>query len=225
MNQSQLSKPTKVLYLHGFASGPSSTKAQYFVKRLNQIDIDAIVPDLNQPTFTEMTLTSQLKIARDCLGQIGQNSRLVIVGSSMGGLLATLLAQSLLPLHALVLLAPGFGLPRRWTQMLGSDGLSEWQQTGSMEVFHHGLNENVQLNYNFIVDAETYTTDGLKVNVPTIVFHGKNDETVPFEESVAFGKDNPQTVQLEILDDDHQLIKSLEQIWSNTELFLKQLQE
>lgn len=109
--------------------------------------------------------------------------------------------------------------------MLGSDGLSEWQQTGSMEVFHHGLNENVQLNYNFIVDAETYTTDGLKVNVPTIVFHGKNDETVPFEESVAFGKDNPQTVQLEILDDDHQLIKSLEQIWSNTELFLKQLQE
>ena len=225
MNQSQLSKPTKVLYLHGFASGPSSTKARYFVERLNQINIDAVVPDLNQPTFTDMTLTSQLKIARDCLEQIGQNSRLVIVGSSMGGLLATLLAQSVTPLHALVLLAPGFGLPRRWTQMLGSDGLSEWQQTGSMDVFHHGLNENAQLNYNFIVDAETYATDGLEVKVPTIVFHGKNDETVPVEESVEFEKQNPQTVQLEILDDDHQLIKSLEHIWIKTELFLKQLKE
>lgn len=225
MNQSQLSKPTKVLYLHGFASGPSSTKAQYFVKRLNQINIDAVVPDLNQPTFTNMTLTSQLKIARDCLEQIGQNNELVIVGSSMGGLLATLLAQSLIPLHALVLLAPGFGLPRRWTQMLGTDGLTEWQQTGSMDVFHHGLNENTQLNYNFIVDAETYATDGLKVNVPTIVFHGKDDETVPVEESVEFEKHNPQTVQLEILDDDHQLIKSLDDIWTKTESFLKHLQK
>ncbi len=109
--------------------------------------------------------------------------------------------------------------------MLGSDGLSEWQQTGFRDVFHHGLNENAQLNYNFIVDAETYATDGLKVNVPTIVFHGKNDETVPVEESIEFGKHNPQTVQLEILDDDHQLIKSLEQIWSTTESFLKQLKD
>ncbi|MBS1953095.1 MAG: alpha/beta fold hydrolase [Cyanobacteria bacterium SZAS-4] len=225
VNQSKLSKSTKVLYLHGFASGPSSTKAQYFVKRLNRINIDAVVPDLNQPTFTDMTLTSQLKIARDCLEQVGQNSKLVIVGSSMGGLLATLLAQSLIPIHALVLLAPGFGLPRRWTQMLGSDGLSEWQQTGFRDVFHHGLNENAQLKYNFIVDAEKYATDGLKVNVPTIVFHGKDDDTVPIEESVEFRKQNPHTVQLEILDDDHQLIKSLDEIWTKTELFLEQLQE
>lgn len=109
--------------------------------------------------------------------------------------------------------------------MLGSDGLSEWQQTGSMDVFHHGLNENTKLNYNFIVDAESYETDGLRVNVPTIVFHGKNDETVPVEESVEFGKHNPQTVHLEILDDDHQLIKSLEHIWAETELFLTQLKD
>jgi alpha-beta hydrolase superfamily lysophospholipase len=138
----------------------------------------------------------------------------------MGGLLATLLAQSVIPLRGLVLLAPGFGLPRRWNQMLGLNGLSEWRETGSRDVFHYGTNENVRLNYNFIVDAEKYATEGLKVNVPTIVFHGQHDETVPIEESVAFREQNSQNVQLEILDDDHQLIKSLDHIWSTAASFL-----
>jgi|LakMenEpi03Aug12_release.lakeMendotaPanAssembly.Ray.scaffolds.fasta_scaffold170731_2 esterase/lipase len=225
VTQTQRCEPTKVLYLHGFASGPSSTKAQYFVNRLNERGIETLVPDLNKPTFTEMTLTSQLEVACDCLKQFGQNDRLVIIGSSMGGLLATLMAQSVIPLHALVLLAPGFGLPRRWTQMLGENGLAEWRETGSMEVFHHGLNANTRLDYNFIVDAERYATDFIRVNVPTIVFHGKNDETVPIEESVEFEKHNPENVRLEILDDDHQLIKSLDQIWSATDLFLNQICE
>jgi uncharacterized protein len=216
-------EPPKVLYLHGFASGPTSTKAQYFENRLKKRGIETLIPDLNKPTFTEMTLTSQLEVARDCLEQLGQNCQLVIIGSSMGGLLATLIAQTLIPLQALVLLAPGFGLPRRWTQMLGENGLQEWRQTGSMDVFHHGLNANARLDYNFIVDAERYVTDSIKVNVPTIVFHGKNDETVPIEESVDFEKHNPGNVRLEILDDDHQLIKSLEQIWATTDVFLNQI--
>ncbi len=223
MTVPESSRSANVLYLHGFASGPSSTKARYFADRLQEIGIGSAVPDLNKPTFTEMTLTSQLKIARDSLQQFGQTNELIVVGSSMGGLLATLLAQSLIPLKALVLLAPGFGLPRRWTAMLGADGLSEWRETGSMEVFHHGLNRNALLNYNFIVDAESYRTDGIKVDVPTIVFHGKNDETVPVEESLDFAQQNPQNVRLEILDDDHQLINSLDQIWSSTESFLQQV--
>jgi uncharacterized protein len=223
VNQPPQPESLKVLYLHGFASGPSSTKAKYFVQRLNEIGVDVLVPDLNQPSFAQMTLTSQLEVASYYLKQIGQNDKLVIVGSSMGGLLAALMAQTEITMHALVLLAPGFGLPRRWTQMLGAQGLQDWQQRGSVDVFHHGLNITTPLNYNFIDDAQRYATEGLKVNVPTIVFHGKNDETVPIEESVEFQKSNPETVRLEILDDDHQLINSLPHIWSATEKFLAQL--
>ncbi|MFN8552873.1 MAG: YqiA/YcfP family alpha/beta fold hydrolase [Candidatus Obscuribacterales bacterium] len=222
MTKSQASKSTKALYLHGFASGPKSTKAQYFVDRLNQVGIEVVVPDLNKPAFTQMTLTSQLQIARQCLSEFGPDSELLVIGSSMGGLLATLLAQSLISIQALVLLAPGFGLPRRWSEMLGENGLLEWRETGYMDVFHYGLNDNARLDYNFIVDAEKYATDGFKVNVPTVVFHGKNDETVPVEESVAFKELNPEKVRLEILDDDHQLIKSLAEIWNTTEAFLNQ---
>jgi uncharacterized protein len=225
LNVTQPPQPAslKVLYLHGFASGPSSTKAKYFVERLNEIGVDVLVPDLNQPSFAQLTLTSQLEVASYYLRTIGQNDKLVIVGSSMGGLLATLMAQTEIAMYALVLLAPGFGLPRRWTQMLGAQGLQDWQKRGSLDVFHHGLNITTPLHYNFIDDAQRYATEGLKVNVPTIVFHGKNDETVPIEESVEFQKTNPATVRLEILDDDHQLINSLPHIWSTTEKFLAQL--
>lgn len=220
-NQSSPPDALNVLYLHGFASGPSSTKARYFAEHMHRdFGVQTAVPDLNRPTFSEMTISSQLEVARDCLQQFGQKSKTLIVGSSMGGLLATLLAQTE-DLNALILLAPGFGLPRRWNQMLGANGLSEWKQTGYMDVFHYGLNKNTQLRYEFILDAERYATDTLTVAVPTLVFHGEHDETVPVEESVEFSKFNPDFVQLEILDDDHQLIKSLETIWSASKLFIE----
>lgn len=106
--------------------------------------------------------------------------------------------------------------------MLGENGLVEWRETGYRDIFHYGMNDNARLDYNFIVDAQKYPTDGFEVNVPTIVFHGKNDETVPIEESFAFRDRNPEQVRLEVLDDDHALIKSLAEIWNKTESFLKQ---
>ncbi len=213
-----------VLYLHGFASGPSSTKAKFFADRLAAINVNVIVPDLNQPSFAKMTLSSQLAVAGHCLEAIDADTSLVIIGSSMGGLLATLVAQTLIPLQALVLLAPGFGLPRRWTQMLGAQGLEDWREQGTIDVFHHGLNITTKLNYDFILDAQKFSTNGLRVMIPTIVFHGKNDETVPLEESLEFGKNNPETVRLEVLDDDHQLLQSLEHIWLTTKEFIEQTQ-
>ncbi|HEY9677893.1 MAG TPA: YqiA/YcfP family alpha/beta fold hydrolase [Drouetiella sp.] len=217
-----MSADQKVLYLHGFASGPTSTKANFFVERLNGMGIETAVPDLNKPTFAEMTLTSQLQIARDCLEKFGQDSKSIVIGSSMGGLLATLLAQ-VIPLQGIVLLAPGFGLPRRWSEMLGDDGLDQWKQAGKREVFHYATNTNEFLNYGFITDAEKYSTDGLRVSTPALVFHGTNDETVPVSESQEFHKLNPTNVQLEVLDDDHMLYASMEKMWSMTRSFLSAL--
>lgn len=211
------------LYLHGFASGPQSTKARYFSDRLCDAGAKVLVPDLNKPSFEKMTLTSQLNVVRQCMQQIDQSDQLVIIGSSMGGLLATLVAQELIPLSALVLLAPGFGLPRRWLEMLGENGLEDWRNHGAIEVFHYALNTNANLDYDFIVDAQNYKTEELKVNVPTLVFHGKNDDTVPLIESIDFEKWNPNRVTLEILDDDHHLTKSLDSIWSTTNKFLNEL--
>jgi alpha-beta hydrolase superfamily lysophospholipase len=209
----------KFLYLHGFASGPSSTKAKYFRSQFKEIGIEVLLPDLNGDHFENLTLTSQLDVIAHLLND-GNNRPSAIIGSSMGGLLATLCAQQYSFVEALVLLAPGFGLPRRWLELLGDGGVRAWQERGYTEIFHYGLNQNSTLKYSFITDAQSYSTDNLTVPVPTLVFHGQNDDTVPVSESIAFLEANPEKVKLQILDSDHSLIDQLDKIWQETLSFL-----
>lgn len=212
---------TRFVYLHGFASGPKSAKAKYISQRLRDLHAHVEVPDLNQPSFERMTITSQLKIIEETIRRFEPTCKVVLIGSSMGGLLATLKARELQMLQALVLLAPGFGLPRRWNELLGEGGLESWRQQGAVDVFHYALNSSAKLDFAFIEDAQRYATEGLVVDVPALVFHGKHDRTVPVVESVRFAQENFPKVTLELLEDDHQLVESLPQIWLTTEKFLK----
>jgi hypothetical protein len=212
-----------VIYLHGFASGPGATKATYWKEHLEDIGCDVSIPDLNGDSFEEMTLTSQLAIIDREVAQVQRGKQLIIIGSSMGGLLATLKSQTLDSLRALVLLAPGFGLPRRWKEMLGPEELEEWRKTGTLDVYHYRYECELPLKYGFITDAQRYQTDDLVVRCPTLVFHGKKDETVPVDESKRFANANPKTVELCLLEDGHELVVSLDNIWDKTMQFFERV--
>jgi pimeloyl-ACP methyl ester carboxylesterase len=206
------------LYLHGFASGPSSSKAQFFRDKLNEMAVNVCVPDLNQPAFEDLTLTSQMQIIDNLCDHCPDSTRLVMIGSSMGGLLATMKSQSMPNLAALILMAPGFGLLKRWP------AVEEWQERGTIEVFHYAYGRTESLSYQFIEDARKHQTEDFQVRVPTLVFHGRDDTTVPISESEIFARENPEYVELHVLDDDHQLLNSLEYIWNTTMLFIDGLQ-
>ena len=55
------------IYLHGFSSGPGSTKAKYIRSQFAQIGIDLQVPDLNQDDFTHLTVSRQMAQVVDVL--------------------------------------------------------------------------------------------------------------------------------------------------------------
>src|SRR5262249_55137684 len=76
-----------VAYLHGFASGPGSTKAQLFRARLAERGVELAIPDL-APDFTHMTIGSQLAIVDALLDR----APTLLCGSSLGGYLAALAA-------------------------------------------------------------------------------------------------------------------------------------
>ena len=59
-------------YLHGFASGPGSTKAQFFRSRIAEHGIALEIPDL-APDFTHMTVTGMLAMVEAIL-EIGRAS-------------------------------------------------------------------------------------------------------------------------------------------------------
>src|SRR5437667_10675443 len=99
-------------YLHGFASGPTSTKAQFFRAGLAALGVTLEIPDL-APDFTHMTVSGQLAAVDGILAR----GPAVLLGSSLGGYLAALAAaRNPDPARGLVPVAParGVGLGGAW---------------------------------------------------------------------------------------------------------------
>ncbi|HIA53225.1 MAG TPA: hypothetical protein EYN91_14245 [Candidatus Melainabacteria bacterium] len=209
-----------VLYLHGFGSSPSSIKALRFKSMLEENGAQVEIPDLNFPSFREMTLATQLELLENKIDQLPSTIPLVLFGSSMGGLLASLLSQKNKSISALVLLAPGFGIARRWKEFVTAEEYDKWQKTGEHHFYHHAHDAHMPLSYEFARVMESMKTEDLSVEQPCLVFHGVNDTTVPVEESKKFASQN-KSVDLRILDDDHQLLNSVDHMLSESKLFLQ----
>jgi uncharacterized protein len=209
--------------LHGFASGIGSTKARFFKTKFEQVGIDVALPDLNVPTFEQMTLSSQLQIVEEEAARLGKDGPVILMGSSLGGLLATIAGQKLSHrlIKQLILLAPAFGITGRWRQTIGEGAMADWQRSGVKSFFHYAIGKDLNLAYSFIEDLGQYQTDGLIVTVPTLVFHGINDAAVPVGKSREFSQLNCHFVELKELDDGHELTSSLPAMWQDVERFLQ----
>ena len=105
----------RYLYLHGFASGPQSRKAQFFRDKLASVGVSLEIPALDQGDFEHLTITNQL----DLVTRLLDHQPAVLLGSSMGGYLAALYASTHPEIDRMVLLAPAFGFGNRWAETFG----------------------------------------------------------------------------------------------------------
>lgn len=208
------------IYLHGFASGPGSSKATFFQDKFESHGLRLEIPDLNVPSFEEMTLTHQLHLVEQL---IAGRDEVLLIGSSMGGLIAAMTASKHPTVCALILLAPGFGLSRRWQSLWGEGAIAQWEQDGYLEVFHHARKEQSQLKYQFVQDAATHDSDNIDVSCPTLIIHGEHDTVVPVEESIKFQTRNSQHAALHVLNDDHQLLNTLPDLWKISKAFIDEV--
>jgi uncharacterized protein len=205
---------SRIIYLHGFASGPSSSKARYFRERLERGGATVIVPDLAEGDFEHLTITGQLAV----IERTAAEERLCLVGSSMGGYLAALYAARHAEVSRLVLLAPAFGFARRWAESQGPEKLREWHERGYIEVFHYAENRPMHLWYGLIEDAAGYE-DYPDFRQPALIFHGSNDDAVPVTYSEKFAATHPNA-HLEILESSHELLNVLDYMGPKVERFL-----
>lgn len=208
----------RVLYLHGFASGPSSSKARYFQTRLEAAGVSVTVPDLAGGDFEHLTLTGQLAVIEAAAQPGGKPEPVSLIGSSMGGYLAALYAARHAEVARLVLLAPAFAFARRWPEHLGSEAMERWRASGAMQVFHYGENRDRALSYRLIEDAAAYE-DAPEFRQPALIFHGAHDDVVPPSLSRAFAATHPN-VTLEILDSGHELLNVLDYMAPKVDAFL-----
>jgi pimeloyl-ACP methyl ester carboxylesterase len=208
-----------VIYLHGFASSPRSTKVGYFTERLRDHGIELRCPDLNQPDFSTLTLTRMLGQLGDELARLG-GERAVLIGSSRCGTLAILAAGQLEPqVDRLVLLAPAVMFAKPGHHLLPPERIDEWRRRGTMPFFHHAFNVDRDLNVGFYEDSLRHDAFNAAIRQPALVFQGLRDASVDYRTVEAFAKTRPN-VTLTLLEDDHQLIASLPRIWNDVQPFL-----
>jgi pimeloyl-ACP methyl ester carboxylesterase len=189
--------PPRVLYLHGFASGPGSKKGVAVAARLGGVDR----LDLRVPSIERLSLAAMIATARAAIG--GPRDRAILIGSSLGGLTAARLAEDEPRVCMLILLAPAFRFAERLRARVGPDG---W-----IETHDHATGGTARIHPDFVREAEGIDAAGdgwPDVRVPTVILHGTRDDVVPIELSRQFAADRPH-VRLIELDDDHELLATL----------------
>lgn len=199
----------RILYLHGFASGPGSGKAQWFRRAFAERGVELEIPDLVEGEFEALTISGQLAV----IERQSRGEAVSLIGSSMGGYLAALYASRHPEVERLVLLAPAFHFPQRWPEELGPDKTAEWQRTGRLEVFHYGENRPRHVGWQLIEDARGFAAEP-SFTQPALIFHGLGDTVVPHAYSEAFAAGRPN-VRLRLLASDHQLTDSTDLIWED----------
>lgn len=207
----------RYLYLHGFASGPGSTKGvafeRHFAGRSVRPSIKIERLDLRVPSLAHLRLSAM--IDRVC-GEITEHT--VLLGSSLGGLTAARVAERDPRVDKLVLLAPAFQLAARWRDSLGP-AWGDWQRTGWREITDYTTGQPARVDFGFIEDVLRVDVGYPDIRCPTLILHGRGDDVVPIAHSRELAARSP-LVRLVELDDGHELIASLPTLIAQTEAFL-----
>jgi pimeloyl-ACP methyl ester carboxylesterase len=231
----------RAYYLLGFASSAQSTKAAFFAGRLAALGVPMRTPDFNEPDFETITITRM--VAQVISGLEGEDEPAVLFGSSLGGYVAIQAAvQRPHSVQALVLLAPALEFwPKRASsapagsaaadgvapagggtrlQDLGDRGIEEWRRTDRLDVFHYAFGRVMPVRYALYEDAQRHDASRARPGMPVQVFQGRRDTAVD-PDVVRRWSDARPNVELHMLDDDHQLLGSLEYIWAQARRFLQ----
>jgi len=205
---------TRVVYLHGFASGPQSSKANFFARKLTECGVAVEIPQLDGGDFEGLTVTGQLAV----IDQVVAGRPAVLMGSSLGGYLAALYASRHPEIERVVLLAPAFQFPRRFRERYADEDLERWKREGSVAVYHYGYQDECRLGYQFLEDASHYE-DEPDFHQPGLIIHGTADSVVPVTVSQTFATKHAN-VKLHLMESDHQLTDVLEPMWAVVHPFL-----
>ena len=190
----------KVLWAHGLEGSPDGSKPTWMIENLGW---DVVSVNMS---IRGWTIADQTKAVLDKVSEVDDFD--LIMGSSYGGLAVANAANELLDRDLrLVLMAPAFGLAENFQNIAGKEGLNQWENNGFRPYFHHGLNREIKLSWDFMVSAKKMSWPEIKH--PTVIIHGISDEIVSIESSRKVEESNSNVELIEV-DDGHRLGDSLQ---------------
>ena len=214
-----------VVYLHGFASSPQSSKARRFARELESRGVEYDCPDFNEPAFESLTTTRMLEQTASAISATGKRPT-ALIGSSLGAFVAVHAAarDAARPaadrrVDRLILLAPAFDFGGNRLRQFGEHGIEAWRRAGKIRMFHYGWNEERDINFSLYEDAARYDAFSATLDLPILIVQGTRDASVDPAMVERWAASRPK-VTLHLVDDEHQLTDSMDQIWRWSEEFL-----
>lgn len=196
----------RILYCHGFASGPLSKKGVAVRDHLEKQGQKVELLDLRVPSKAGLRLSRMIEVVREAA-----DDRTLAIGSSLGGLTVAHAAAIDPRIRATVLLAPAFRVAERWRKRMGETDWATWEREGTFVYEDHSNGGKLDVDFGFIQDAARVDVSWPEVTVPTTIIHGRNDATVDpdLSRTYASTRDNVHLLEVE---DDHQLLRSVDVI-------------
>ena len=203
----------RVLFAHGFEGAPDGGKPTYMIEELGW---DVVAPVMSEKGWNIEQETAVL------LDYIDANDFDIVAGSSMGGLAAAN-ASKLRPdaNFGLLLIAPAFGLADMWRESLSSEEMKVWKVADGRAYHHHGFGHDIKLNWDFMQTADNMSWP--KLNHPTVILHGLQDDIVPIENSRRVARDDDCVVSLIEIEDGHRMQAAKEHFTTAAEICLSVL--
>ncbi|MBV8061859.1 MAG: alpha/beta hydrolase [Alphaproteobacteria bacterium] len=223
-----------VVFLGGFASDMTGTKAGYLAERCSAADLSFMRFDYrghgqSSGKFTDHAIGDWIDDARHMLALVaGQGQRQVLVGSSMGGWIALALAQQLPESIAAVVgiaAAPDFTEDLMW-QVMTPEQKAIIQRDGLLPDEHATPEHNAPITLRLIEDGRAHLLlrKPLRLSCPTHLLQGMRDADVPWRHALKIADcitRDDVAVSL-IKDGDHRLSRpqDLEMLWRAVTAFV-----
>ena len=202
---------------HGFLSGKRSATNRTLTRLLTAQGIATFAFDFfgqgdSEGPFealTTMTAVAQTHAALDLVRQKGFR-QLGLMGSSFGGLVATLTAAQRHDLACLALKCPVVDFAEELRLTLGEAEMAAWESTGTIPNIMGGA-ERIRLHYAFYEDClrRIAYEPAKTITAPTLIVQGDQDECVPLHQSQQLAAALTCRTHMELLPGaDHQFTKS-----------------
>jgi pimeloyl-ACP methyl ester carboxylesterase len=167
--------------------------------------------------FTDYVLSDWMADARAVIAMLESEAKnkgrqLTLVGNSLGGWIAWLMAQEHEQVDRLVLIAPAFNMMGVRAKSISPERRHHWHSTGWMPWDDDPIHRNWPLSWKWVEESESYwrsTFDRLR-RVKTTILHGSDDTVILPEGSREFvdlvrRRDPSYPVELHVIPGDHRL--------------------
>ncbi|NOT94760.1 MAG: alpha/beta fold hydrolase [Nitrospira sp.] len=212
-----MGKDRQILFITGFLSKRWGNKSKALAQWCAEQGWGFCCYDVrgfgdSEGQFIDYTLSDWIADARAVLEHIRNGPPITIVGNSLGGWIAWLMAQECADIERLVLIAPAFNMMGLRAQSIAPERCHDWYTAGWMSWDDEPAHRDYPLAWKWVEESRDYwgrSFDRLRP-VKTTILHGLQDTVILPQGSNQFAeqllaRDPSFPIELNLIPGDHRL--------------------